>query len=121
LKNRPNRFPFLQGFRGIVLDRTQTFLWHRPCTRPFCMDELWLWRPEDTGPEVDDHILEELCARLAAASEVDARRIEVDVRDREVILEGTTRDERMTRAVMMCVIDVPGVKAVRSYLQTSPI
>jgi hypothetical protein len=29
------------------------------------MDELWLWRPEDTGPEVDDHILEELCARLA--------------------------------------------------------
>jgi len=85
------------------------------------MDELWLWRPEDTGPEVDDHILEELCARLAAASEVDARRIEVDVRDREVILEGTTRDERMTRAVMMCVIQVPGVKAVRSYLQTSPI
>jgi hypothetical protein len=46
------------------------------------MDELWLWRPEETGPDVDDHILEELCARLAAASEVDARRIEVDVRDR---------------------------------------
>jgi hypothetical protein len=85
------------------------------------MDAPWLWRPEDTGPDADDRILEELCARLAAESEVDAHRIEVDVRDREVILEGTTRDERMTRAVMMCVIQVPGVKAVRSYLQTSPI
>ena len=85
------------------------------------MDELGMWRPEDTGPDIDSHILEELCARLAAASDVEAGRIEVDVRDREVILEGTTRDERMTRAVMMCVIQVPGVKAVRSYLQTSPI
>lgn len=85
------------------------------------MEELAMWRPEDAGPDIDSHILEELCARLAAASEVEAGRIEVDVRDREVILEGTTRDERMTRAVMMCVIQVPGVRAVRSYLQTSPI
>jgi len=85
----------------------------------FCMDEAWVWRPEEVGPDLDDRILEELCARLAAASEVDANRLEVDVRDREVILEGTTRDERMTRAVMICVIQVPGVRAVRSYLQTS--
>jgi osmotically-inducible protein OsmY len=85
------------------------------------MDELGMWRPEETGTDVDSHILEELCARLAAASEVEAGRIEVDVRDREVILEGTTRDERMTRAIMMCVIQVPGVRAVRSYLQTSTI
>ena len=85
------------------------------------MDELGTWRPEDIGPDVDSHILDELCARLAAASEVEAGWIEVDVRDREVILEGTTRDERMTRAIMMCVIQVPGVRAVRSYLQTSPI
>jgi osmotically-inducible protein OsmY len=85
------------------------------------MEELRVWRPEDVGPDTDDHILEELCARLAAATDVDAARIEVDVRNREVILEGTTRNERMTRAVMMCVIEVPGVRAVRSYLQTSPV
>ena len=83
------------------------------------MEELSMWRPEETGADIDSQILEDLCARLAAASEVEADRIEVDVRDREVILEGTTRDERMTRAVMMCVIQVPGVRAVRSYLQTS--
>ena len=83
------------------------------------MEELSMWRPEETGADVDSQILEDLCARLAAAAEVEADRIEVDVRDREVILEGTTRDERMTRAVMMCVIQVPGVRAVRSYLQTS--
>ena len=62
-----------------------------------------MWRPEEIWADIDSHILEELCARLAAASEVEAGRIEVDVRDREVILEGTTRDERMTRAIMMCV------------------
>jgi osmotically-inducible protein OsmY len=85
------------------------------------MEELSMWRPEEAGADVDSQILEDLCARLAAASEVEADRIEVDVRDREVILEGTTRDERMTRAVMMCVIQVPGVRAVRSYLQTSSL
>jgi osmotically-inducible protein OsmY len=83
------------------------------------MEELSMWRPEEAGADVDSQILEDLCARLAAAAEVEADRIEVDVRDREVILEGTTRDERMTRAVMVCVIQVPGVRAVRSYLQTS--
>jgi osmotically-inducible protein OsmY len=84
------------------------------------MDEPWVWQPEQSGPDLDDRILEELCDRLAAASDVDASCIEVDVRDREVILEGITRNERMTRAIMVCVIQVPGIKAVRSYLQTSP-
>ena len=121
LEKLSGTLPFLATFSAPVLDRTWGIFVAFALQLSAPMDELWLWRPEDRGPEVDDHILEELCARLAAASDVDAERIEVDVRDREVILEGTTRDERMTRAVMMCVIQVPGVKAVRSYLQMSAI
>jgi len=84
------------------------------------VEERWSWRPdEEGGPDADDRILRELRARLNAAADVDAARIAVDVRDREVTLAGTTRDERMTRAVMICVIQVPGVRAVRSYLQPS--
>ena len=82
------------------------------------LEERWTWRPGPSGPDADDRIRHELGERLAAAADVDARYIRLAVRDREVILEGTTRDERMTRAVMLCVLQVPGVRAVRSYLET---
>lgn len=84
------------------------------------LDEQWTWRPGPSGPDADDRIRQALGERLAAATDVDARHIRLAVRDREVILEGTTRDERMTRAVMLCVLQVPGVRAVRNYLETRP-
>ncbi len=121
LKIRPKRSRFLQSLSGAGADARWDSWMARPLQLRHGMEEPGMWRLEDAGPDVDSDILEELCARLAADSEVEAGRLEVDVRDREVILEGTTRDERMTRAVMMCVIQVPGVRAVRSYLQTSPI
>jgi hypothetical protein len=121
LENPSKAFALLATISGPGAHTRWGFLLAPPLHLRHAMDELGMWRPEEAGSDIDSHILEELCARLAAASEIEAGRIEVDVRDREVILEGTTRDERMTRAIMMCVIQVPGVRAVRSYLQTSPI
>ena len=65
----------------------------------------------------DDRIREDVCDRLTAAADIDAREITVTVRDGEVILEGTVEDRRTKRAAEDCAEDVPGVREVQNHLR----
>ena len=80
-----------------------------------------------TGPHVgrgprdyrrsDQRILEDVCDWLAGDSRVDAREIDVRVRDADVTLEGTVSDRRMRRLAEDIAVAVPGVRDVFNQLR----
>lgn len=65
----------------------------------------------------DERIREDVCDRLTADPEVDARDLTVHVKDCEVTLEGTVSDRRMKRCAEDCAEDVPGVSQVHNRLR----
>ena len=67
----------------------------------------------------DDRIREDVCDRLSMHGGVDARDIEVEVKQAEVILHGSVHDRRMKRMAEDAVDQVPGVRDVRNELRVS--
>lgn len=67
-------------------------------------------------PVTDDGIKATLLAELGAAKWVNCSNIRVDVRDRQVTLEGFIYDERMRQALMVAAQNVDGVKGVVDQL-----
>jgi osmotically-inducible protein OsmY len=65
----------------------------------------------------DERVRELVCEALTDDGEVDASRIEVNVKGGEVTLTGTIEDRRMKRLAEDCVEAVPGVKDVHNQLR----
>ena len=65
----------------------------------------------------DERIREDACDRLAAHGGIDARDIDVEVVQAEVILRGAVPDRRMKRMAEDVVDQVPGVRDVRNELR----
>ena len=65
----------------------------------------------------DQRILEDVCDSLAGDSRVDAREIDVRVRDADVTLEGAVSDRRMRRLAEDLAAAVPGVRDVFNQLR----
>lgn len=65
----------------------------------------------------DDRIHEEVCDRLEACGDVDAREVEVQVKEGEVTLAGTVPDRRMKRLAERVADSVRGVVDVHNRLR----
>lgn len=68
----------------------------------------------------DDRIFEDVCQRLTQHGMIDARQIQVEVREGEVILDGTV-DNRQTKRMVEDTIDsITGVKDIHNRLTINP-
>lgn len=65
----------------------------------------------------DDRIEEDVCDRLTQHGQLDARDVEVDVNDGDVILKGSVPDRRMKRLAEDIALNVPGVFDVQNQLR----
>jgi hypothetical protein len=65
----------------------------------------------------DERIMDEVCERLTRHGEIDARGIELDVKDGEVILKGRVKDRRTKRMAEDVALSVSGVDDVRNELR----
>jgi ferritin-like metal-binding protein YciE len=65
----------------------------------------------------DERIMEEVCDRLMWHGQLNAEDIEVEVRDREVILNGEVEDRRSKHLVEEAVSSITGVEDVRNRLR----
>ncbi len=65
----------------------------------------------------DDRIEEDICDRLAQHGQLDARDVEIDVKDGEVTLKGSVPDRRMKRLAEDIAYNVPGVFDVQNQLR----
>ncbi len=64
----------------------------------------------------DDRIMEDVCERLTRHGQIDARNIQVNVKDGEVTLEGAVDSRRTKRMAEDVADDVRGVKDVHNRL-----
>jgi osmotically-inducible protein OsmY len=65
----------------------------------------------------DERVHEEICERLTQHAQIDARQIEVEVRDGEVTLTGEVENRRMKRMVEANVERIAGVIDVHNRLK----
>lgn len=65
----------------------------------------------------DDRIFEDVCERLTRHGQVDARDVQVDVKDGEVTLKGTVNSRQAKRMAEDAAQDVFGVKDVNNQLK----
>lgn len=65
----------------------------------------------------DERILEDACDHLTDDWAVDARNVQVTVKDAEVTLDGTVDNRRAKRRAEDCVHDISGVKHVQNNLR----
>lgn len=68
----------------------------------------------------DERIMEDVCETLTRHGEVDAREIEIEVREGVVTLTGTVHDRRMKRTAEDAIEDIPGVQDIHNQLRVQP-
>jgi hypothetical protein len=67
----------------------------------------------------DERIYEDICAALFRSDAVDAGKIQVEVREGEVLLRGAVPDRQMRREVEHIVEGLSGVKEIQNQLEVS--
>lgn len=102
-------------------ERQQVSRWHR-----VGWNQEYNYGTEEIGPysgvgpkdyhRSDQRIFEDVCERLTQHGRIDARRIKVNVKDGEVMLDGTVRDRQMKRMAEDVADHVSGVKDVHNQL-----
>ena len=94
--------------------------------KPATRRELWRVRGPHTGhgPRTyqgyDQRIEEEVCYRLTRHGKLDARKIQVEVKDGEVILEGSVDSRMAKRRAEDTAAWVEGVRDVHNRLKINP-
>lgn len=88
--------------------------------------EAWMERGPYTGrgpkgyQRSDDRIFEEVCQRLTEHGQIDARKIQVQVQNGEVTLNGTVDSRRTKRMVEDTIDSISGVQDVHNQLSVQP-
>ena len=65
----------------------------------------------------DERLKEEVCDRLTADPDIDARELAVTVKDGEVTLEGCVLDRQLKRGAEDCIESISGVRHVHNHLR----
>jgi hypothetical protein len=116
------------GERGYGYERRPRRSREETRERPYEMDRfMGLWmdrgRYSGVGPRgyrrSDERIREDVCEVLTQDGWVDARDIEVRIKDGEVTLNGTVPERSMKRRAEDAVIKVTGVRDVRNHLDVA--
>jgi hypothetical protein len=118
--------PEFRDYRPHLSGRDTAYREHGwPDERPRTADEDEEWRRPGRftgyGPRgyqrADERIREDVCERLTYYGELDAREIEIEVKDGEVTLTGTVEDRPAKRAAERIAESVSGVNDVHNQLQ----